>query len=91
MNCIHVIYVHRYDINQSVLRSKIKQSVSGTNNTYDIEQSRYSEVKQPAASGNNTFTGSTIRNESITPSEPEYEIITADSKPVDNVNNESWL
>ena len=77
----------RYDISQSNLRSRINQSLSG-NNRYDVEQSRYSEVKQ-SASGNNIVTDSTIRKP-LKSSEPEYETVT-DSKPAECANNESWL
>ena len=77
----------RYDISQSNLRSRINQSVSG-NNRYDIEQSRYSEVKQQT-SGSNTVTDSTIRKP-LKSSEPEYETVT-DTKPAECANNVSWL
>ena len=80
----------RYDINQSALRSRINQSVSGVNR-YDVEQSRYSEVKQ-SVSGSNTVTDSTIKK-ALKSSEPEYETIniTTDPKPTESANNESWL
>ena len=80
----------RYDINQSTLRSRINQSVSGVNR-YDVEQSRYSEVKQ-SVSGSNTVTDSTIKK-ALKSSEPEYETIniTTDPKPTESANNESWL
>ena len=80
----------RYDINQSTLRSRINQSVSGVNR-YDVELSRYSEVKQ-SVPGSNTLTDSTIKKP-LKSSEPEYETIniTTDPKPTESANNESWL
>ena len=82
--------VHRYDINQSNLRSRINQSALG-NSRFDVEQIRYSEVKQ-SMSGSNTITDSTIR-ETLRSSEPECETIniTTDPKPPECANNESWL
>ena len=82
--------VHRYDINQSNLKSRINQSALG-NSRYDVEQFRYSEVKQ-SVSGSSAITDSTIR-ETLRSSEPECETIniTTDPKPVECANNESWL
>ena len=72
------------------MRSRINQSVSGVNR-YDVEQSRYSEVKQ-SVSGSDTVTDSTIKK-SLKSSEPDYETINiiTDPKPTESANNESWL
>ena len=87
-NCRTVCYT--YDINQSNLRSRINQSVSG-NNRYDIEQSGYSEVKQ-SVSRNSKITDSTIRKP-LKSAEPGHKTvsITSDPKPTECANNESWL
>ena len=80
----------RHDVNQSRLRSKINQSVN--NNIYNVEQSRYSEIKQSASAGSNTITDTTIKKPSpVKQSEAEYETIIIDPKPTECVNNESWL
>ena len=80
--CRSVCY--RYDINQSNLRSRINQSVSESNR-YDVEQSRYSEVKQ-LVSGNNTIIDFTIRKP-LKSSEPEYETVSITSDPKLNLLN----
>ena len=87
-----IVVLHRNDINQSRLKSRINQSLSVNNYLYSSEQSKHSQIKQPVVSGSNdTVTDSTIK-QPVKPSEPEYETITTDTKlAADNTNDESWL
>ena len=61
----------------------------GEGNTYDINKSRYSEIK-PSALGSNTITDSKS-NKPADPTEPDYEtIMTGDTKP-GSAHSETWL
>ena len=70
-----------------MLRNKINLSVN--NNIYNIEQSRYSEIKQPVSSRSNTITDTKLTP--VKQPDPEHETILTDHKPTDSANNESWL